>query len=165
MSHEEFSRILSQSGSKQRNMSIFMFVVGGIFMAVAAAAPDNVTLWARIFMGVLSGLCVVGAVALFRKAGKSRAQVKNGTHPLLNAIQNGDRSYVTWFYEEIVTVNNVNTTAAHQILIFDRNNTSATVSVKGAQVADIFQYLHTHFPEALMGYSEENKKRYKQHTA
>lgn len=165
MTHEEFSQLLSKSGSRQRNMAIFILIVGIIFLGIIPAAPDNIKLGGIIFMGVLSGLCVLGGVALIRKATQTRSQVKNGQHPLLNAIQNGDGDYVEWFYEEIVTVKNVDATAAHQIWIHDRHNKFITLSVKGTQAQGILEYLQQHFPEALVGYSDENKKRHKQRRA
>lgn len=141
-------------------MAIFILIVGILFLGITLSTPDNVKLGGIIFMGVLSGLCIVGGVALIRKAVQTRSQVKNGQHPLVNAVQNGDTGYVEWFYEEIVTVKNVDTTAAHQIWIHDRHNKCITLSVKGTQVQGILKYLQQHFPDALVGYSDENKKRY-----
>lgn len=163
MTNEEFLKLIAKSGSKQMVGGIIMIVIGLLIGVGTIFGGDEVGTGGIVFLWILTGICLLVAVITIRKSTKTSSQIKNGQHPLANAIQNGDKSYVLWIYEQIITSSGIN--AAHQIWICYPNKKFDTISVKGAVAQDLLQYLADKFPNALVGYTPENQKRYKEMTA
>ena len=162
MTHEEFLGLISKTSRKQIIGGIFILVFGLLLGAIMLTGVDNPKTGTKIFIYILGAICLLIGIVMLRKAIQTQSQLKNRQHPLVNAINSGDTSYVAWFYEHKVTANKVEATSAHQIWIYDRHNKFITISVKKSKVEELMGYLYQHFPAALVGYTDENKALYKQ---
>ena len=163
MTNDQFFTLLSKTHTKNIRIGIFILLFGLITVigAVAFGGADFGN-FGKIFMLALGGLCILLGIFMPLKAINAGKDLKAGKHPLAKAILENDKNYVLWFHEQVYTVENVKQTAAHQIWIYNRNNKADTISVKRNDTNDVMNFLAEKFPDALMGYSEEFKKKYNQ---
>lgn len=160
MTNDDFFALVAKSSRKQLILGIFLLVIGlgmlaGLLMGMDPEAKTSV----RIGVYVLSALILLIGGFSFIKAISTSSQLKNGQPPLANAILNGDRSFIVWYYEYIVQSA---AASSHNIWLFDQNNKNIVISVKKNTVPHVFAYLQAHFPYSLVGYTDENKKLVKE---
>lgn len=165
MTDQEFSTLISKTSKKNRIIGLFFLIFGLGMLAVLTLTNQNLTTGLTIGAWVIISLLIFLGVFSIAMASKTLSQINNGTHPLINAIQTGDQSYVVWFHEQVITTENIQATATHQFWIYNKNNKSTIVSIKRTQTQELFDYLATRFPNAIMGYSTENRDLYKQRIA
>jgi len=164
MTNEEFFRLIAKTTKKNRIIGmVFTLVATFGFAGIVIKGTGTVTTGGVIALYVLLGLILLIGIFTVVKSAQAASQIKNGKHPLIQAILSGDTSFVVWFYQQITTTKNVDAdiAAAHQIWVCDRNNKHTIISVKGRQASDVLNYLAGKFPNALMGYSKENQQEYK----
>ncbi len=151
MDHNEFLKLLSKSSRKQRNVSIFILIIGLLFVAGAVVKFDTMGTTGQIVLGSSGGICILLAVFMIVKAAKMAAEVKSGEHPLLKAMMTGDQNFVLWVYQHVTTVNNVQRTADHQVWIYSSSNKPIILFTKGSNAGSIIEYVSSKFPNALVG--------------
>lgn len=139
---------------------IFLFGAGLIALAITGADPKGNSTGQKVFLVLFGILCAaVGGLILFVQIRTSR-WIKQGRHPLINAIKSGDTSFVLWFYEQIFKVKNGG--SSYQIWIMCNGNRHFIINLgfKNSKAADIMKYLTEKFPSAVQGYSKENEDFY-----
>lgn len=163
MTNAEFYRLIGRSGKRTFIIGICILIFGaGMTLLAALGLDKEASSGTTIFVYVFGGICILLGLLMVVKARQSNAQIKNGQHPLAQAIEKGDGRFVLWYFEQIITTQNYKPTAAHQIWIYDQRNKATIISVPSGQVEAVFQFLALRFPGALVGYSEENQRRYKE---
>jgi len=164
MNHETFKEILAKSGKKQVRIGILLFGIGLLFTAIPFLDPSDVGTGGLIALIILAGVTLLLGFYLIYAGRRTKAQLSRGNHPLMSAILNNDQLFILWFHEQVTAVKNFESRADHQIWLYHRSNKPITISVKKDQVEPTMNYLHIHFPNALVGFNEENRKKMKEMT-
>jgi len=147
-----FKKMLTKSDRKLRAGGITLLVIGG-FVYIPFFVSDG-GMAALIIASIISlmGLFVV------IKAVKSLRSIRNGEHPVLNAIIKKNSSYLIWIYNEITTTNTNGYESTHcTVRMFTKNKRhSYSLIVKSIEDANgLLHYLGESFPDAYVGYDDE----------
>lgn len=164
MNRQEFEQIIGKSNIKQLIIGIFIFAFGAfiawLVLSGADSEMDDMSIGGMIVIWILCGLCLLFGGALIWMPIKTSRQVKSGNHPILKAIDTGDRGFVVWAYEHITQVKGGG--KDHFVYVFTREGKQINLSVKGKRVQEILTFIQNEFPNAFIGFSEEQQQRYKQ---
>jgi hypothetical protein len=162
MTLDEFKKTIARSIIKNTivGSGIFLFGVFIAWLILSGADPEPMSVGGLIVLWVLAVICLfVGFCIVFFPV-KAAADVRKGRHEVVRAIQQGDSSYVLWFYEYITQVKNGG--SDHQVWIFGKDGRRFTIATNAKKAKEILEYLHQQFPPALYGYSKEFELLYEQ---
>jgi len=113
-----------------------------------------------VVIWILAGLCVlIGGFTVYNVI-KGKMLRSKGTHPLLHAIENKETDFAVWMYENVSSVKGGG--SSHAIYITTKYDKLITITVKGKRVQELLKYLHSQFPSAELGYSDEIVARIKE---
>lgn len=162
MNDQDFLKLINKSGVKNIIIGIFILAFGAFIIWLQASGVDKqgTTVAGSVVLYTLAGLCLLIGFMLIYLPVKASSQIKNGKHPLVNAINNNDSGYVIWFYEYVVQVKGGGT--AHQVWVYGQDKKRYTISTKRVKTTDVLEYLAGKFPSAMCGYSKELEAAYKQ---
>ena len=137
-------------------------VPGAVCLLVFAGLEDGTNIAGFILLAIfgLLGLLVMVITA------KKKQSIKNGTDPLVNALDNNVKDYVVWFHgiitrqqgSPIKELNN------YQVVVYSAEMKKAvSVAAKNEKAYnEIILFLETKFPNAETGYDAETKQRMKE---
>ncbi len=162
MNHESFKMILAKSAKKQFRIGVLLGIIGLLFAAIPFLDPADIGTGGLIVFIILTCLTLFIGVFLIYLGRKTTNQLKFDNHPLMAAILNGDQTFILWFHEQVTTVKNFESRADYQIWLYHRSIKPITISVKKGEVEGTMSYLSQHFPNALVGFTEENRKKMKE---
>lgn len=112
------------------------------------------------------GLCIFGPFTLigllmFITSNQKKQKIKSGDHELIKAIQN-KTDLVVWVYQQTMTTQHemmAKKSKNFHIMIHKKDGKFLQFMPKTeAQVQAMIQFLSEQFPNAVIGYSEENRK-------
>lgn len=110
---------------------------------------------------VFAGIFVLAGLLLLIVPIRASLNMKNGKHPLVNAITQNDTQYVLWMYEYITRVRSGPATRTdHKIWILCRDRKHFSVDVKKSKAQEVIDYLSLKFPSAVVGYTKELEDEY-----
>lgn len=157
ISNEEFIKSMTKSGKKHAiiGICIFLFGVFIIWLGLSGVdkSADEMGTGGKIVLWVLALLCLFMGFLLVFKQMKTTSQVKGGKHPLVNAINQNDGTYLLWIYENVVHVKGGGSN--HQVWAVGKEGKRYTIEAKKDKIEGIINYLGNKFPQALVGYSKE----------
>ena len=157
ITNEEFITSLTKSGKKHAIIGICIFIFGAFIIWLALSgvdsSADDMGTGGKIVLWVLALLCVFIGLLLVFKQMKTSSQIKNGKHPLINAINQNDASYLLWVYENVVNVKGGGSN--HQVWAVAKGGNRYTIEAKKDKIEGIINYLASKFPQAEVGYSKE----------
>lgn len=119
-------------------------------------------------LGGLITLIVFTLIGLLvmRVSGKKKANIKNGTDPLIHAIDNNITDHVVWFHGVVTSQQGmpIKDLSSYTIMIYTKDfKKTTTLGAKNEKTYDeIMLFLENKFPDAEMGHSPEIKKLMKE---
>ncbi|UKN00132.1 hypothetical protein K6119_10340 [Paracrocinitomix mangrovi] len=157
----DFKKILGKSNTKKSIIATFILLFGvfmlWLILSGADSEMDEVGVGGLIVLWVLIAICIlIGGFILFQSI-KSTMDIKNGKHGIVAAINEGNKGYLIWIYEHVTSVKGGG--SDHYIYAYADNGQLHTISIKKKRVKGIFDFLSTHFPNAVLGYDDEIAKR------
>ena len=157
MGTELIKNRLAKNGRSQIIIGIIVIVIGLGFIALFTSGvgdKSELSEIGEVFLWLLFGGFVVLGLIVMIKGMQLKKSVVDGSHPLINAINNGDKGFVIWFYEHMTTVNGGNPT--YQILMYSIDKKCYRIGLKNeSQSKEVFQLLNSCFPNAILGYTPE----------
>ncbi|WP_412476417.1 DUF6709 family protein [Flavobacterium sp. TBRC 19031] len=155
MNFETFKSILIKSNKRILLVSILIFLIG-IPMAVGSwfANHNKAGL-------IISIIFILLGVFMLSKAIKDLKKIKNDTLPILYAIKNKQSDYIVWIYQkEIISkVEGVKVGKSNNIIVCSKDNKHIEFVLNNSiSPESVISYLSNAFPNAYLGYTDENKK-------
>lgn len=142
-----------------KNLSIGILLLSfGIFVAwlrETSTTIDNRNIPAGGFVifWVMVGLFTFLGSFIIIKGINDAQKLRSDNLPILNAIKNGDKTFLIWIYEYITSVKGG--VPDHQVRTYTRNGVSIIFSVRKKRVQDVMSYLKQEFPGATLGWTAE----------
>ena len=137
---------------------IFMF---GVFIAWMLSGADSesedMTIGGLIVIWTLAVLCLFFGFFITFMPVRDYLKVRKGDHPLVNAIEQGNKGYLIWVYEYVTQVQGGG--SDHQVWAYSQDGEKHILSLKQKRIAEVIEYLSQQFPNAVVGYSEEIRER------
>lgn len=158
MNYVEFKKILKKSSVKILVVGVVITLVGLPFLGANFYDESKTSYW--IFGILFSAIGLLIVIKSILELGK----IKSDTHPLLNAIVKGDKSYLIWVYQKqiISKVEGANVgKSTNMMLVSKENKLIEIVLNKSTSPSEFTQYVINQFPNALVGFSEENELKVK----
>ena len=155
-----FKKAISKSFAK--NIIIGTCIIAfGVFitwliLSGADSEMDDIPLGGMIVIWTLAGLCLFFGGAITLKHISEAIKMRKGDHPVVNAIETGDKGYLVWIYENVISVQGGG--SDHQIWSYTQDGKHHVMSLKAKRVKEVIKYLQEQFPQAVVGYSEEIKE-------
>lgn len=164
MDLSEFKKMITKSDKKNIivGSGIFLFGVFIVWLVLSGAdsEADEIGTGGMIVLWSLVGCCLLFGGVLIINPIKSYFSVKSGKHPLVNAIQSGDKGYLVWIYEHVTSVQGGGTD--HRIYIYNRDGKMTNLALKQKRIQPTIAFLAEQFPNAVLGYSDDIAARMKQ---
>lgn len=158
MNYETFKTLISKS-------KIRMAVIGGVIALAGAAMLISIFMMpdAKIVYWIVTGIFVVLGFPLLILSLRDLSRIKSGTWPFLKAINEGQREYIVWIYnnEIISNVSGVDVGKSSNIVLYDRHGKMIQVVLgkkASASANDVISYLASEFPNAHVGYSDQTRE-------
>jgi len=141
---------------------IFLFGVFIAWLVLSGADSEmkDMGIGGYIVIWALAGICLFFGFFITFQHVRDHLRVKKGDHPIVKAIESGDKGHIIWMYEYITQVQGGG--SDHQIWTFDREGKKFILSLKAKLVQEVMQYLKLQFPNAVLGYSEEIRENMSQ---
>ena len=152
-----FRKAISKSFVKNIIIGTCITAFGGfiawLILSGADSEMDDIPAGGMIVIWTLAGLCFFfGGLITFKHVREAFA-LRSGKHPVLSAIKNGDKGYLVWIYENVISVQGGG--SDHQIWSYSHDGKQHIMSIKGKRVKEVIKFLQEQFPNAVMGYSDE----------
>ncbi len=164
MERAEFEKLIGKSNVKSIVVGLFILVFGvfiiWLMLSGADSEMDDIPLGGMIVLWALAALTVFAGLLLIYIPVKTKRQINNGNHPILSAMDRNDHTFIVWIYEHITQVQGGGSN--HQIYIFLKNGKRINIGSNQNQSQEIIHYLSSEFPDAILGYSEENESLHKE---
>ena len=162
---------LSEFKKKLRKGNITVMIVGlfvlafGVFIAwlyfSGADKSSDIGVGGEIVLIILIIICVgVGGLMMYTTF-KNGMLVRGGKHGIVKAINEGDKSYLVWIFENIT---NSNGTTLHAIWAYNSQGKQYNIRVKKNEVKKYIAFLSSHFPNAVLGYTDDMAEKMKRNT-
>lgn len=157
MDLNEFKKTITKSDIKKIIVALFIFLFGvfivWLILSGADSEMDDVGTGGMVVLWVLGGLCLFIGAVLSWISFKSIAQVRSGNHPIVAAIENGDKGHLVWIYQFTASVQGGG--KDHSVWAFSSNGKHYALNVKAKRIQPIIKYLAAQFPQAAVGYTDE----------
>lgn len=154
MDYSGFQTVLTKSKRKMAIVGVFILIVGLPFIIAVFASENKVLYWVFGLLFSLLGLFMI--ITSVRDLSK----MKNGDLPILKAINQKEQDYLVWIYlKQINTkVEGIQAgTAQNLVLVTKNGKTQELVLGKKTPVSELVDYLSEQFPNAYVGYSDDNR--------
>lgn len=163
MNLEQFKLELIAAQKRILKYGLWFFLISGIVAVLVIVFGGGFD------RSVIIGLCFTGLFLLIGffmmfTSFKWIQQIKSGEYELIKAIENklDFPDYIVWIYQStMVTEHNVIAKKSKNYHLVVNNNKGRVFQFMPnteQQVQDMIEFLSERFPNALVGYSEENKK-------
>lgn len=165
MELNDFKKIIGKSNTKNIiiGSGIFLFGIFIVWLVLSGADSemDDIGTGGMVVIWILAALCLLFGGVLIINPIRSYAQVKSGKHPIIHAINSGDKGYLVWIYEHITQVQGGG--SDHQVWAFSGSGKKFILSIKAKPVQEVIGFLSKEFPNAVLGWSEDMEKQMKGH--
>lgn len=158
MNYEKFKTLLSTS-------KIRMSIMGGVFALVGIAMTISLIVIheTKVAFWIMTGLFLVLGFPILILSLRDLSRIRSGTLPLLKAINEHQKDYIVWIYnnEVISNVSGVAVGKSSNIVLYDRHGKTIQVILgkKASLSADaVVNYLASEFPDADTGYSDQTRE-------
>jgi hypothetical protein len=170
MNDQEFLKLVNKTTRRNLIIGIFITALGGFMLWLGLSGVDSemasMSKGGIIAFYVFTGIFLAVGLLMISIAVRAKSKIKNGSHPLVNAIEKSGSDYVIWFYEYVVEASaGPAKNTGHSIWIRCADKKQYTINVKKGMVQDALSYLSNKFPNALVGYSKDLEKAYKERLA
>jgi len=158
----DLKKELGRSDVKNFIVGFFIFAFGAFIAWMIIADVDkssDVGEGGMVILWILAGICLLLGGFMCFKVVQGKIQRSNGTHPLLSAIERNEGDFIVWMYEHVSSIKGGG--SSHAIWLHRKDGKLITVTVKGKRVKELLQYLHSQFPYADLGYTDELAAKYK----
>ena len=159
MDNKEFKSELIKSYNQLFKIGLILFLICGL-----------ITLSILIFMGLsertaIAGLSIFGlfvfiGATMMISSLMIKQKIKTDRHELLIAIRNND-NFLVWIYEHIMTTQHELSNKQHKnymVTAYKKDGKILKFMLKEqSKVHDMIEYLSSEFPNALTGFTEENR--------
>lgn len=160
-----FKKVIGKSNVKNIivGSGIFLFgiFIAWLILSGADSEMEDMGTARMVVLWVLAGLCLLFGGVLIINPIRSFMQIKNGKHPVVQAIETGNQGFIIWVYEHITTVQGGG--SDHQVWAFSEDGKKFILSIKGKRVKEVMEYLSQQFPQATFGWTEEIEQQMKNH--
>lgn len=153
MNYSEFKTILAKSKRKIGLIGLFITLFSILLLFVNKASEGSTAGYIIIGLMLLIGLIMMISF-------KDLIAIKSDEYPLLKAIKEHQSDFVIWMYQKQITstVEGINAGTSNNLIVCTKNDKMHEIVLgKKTSPADLINYLHTEFPEALIGFTDENK--------
>ena len=170
MNDQEFLKLINKTTRRNLIIGVFITAFAGFMFWLGLSGADSemasMSKGGIITFYVFAGVFLAVGFLMIVIAVRAKSKIKNGSHPLVNAIEKGGSDYVLWFYEYVVEASaGPAKNTGHSIWIRCADKKQYTINVKKGMVQDALSYLSNKFPNALVGYSKDLEKAYKERVA
>ncbi|MDX2361252.1 MAG: hypothetical protein QNK23_10625 [Crocinitomicaceae bacterium] len=152
----------SKNGVKAGIFFTVTCIPGGICLLLFAEEFNAIEITGLVILFFLGGL---GTLMIVKARNKIEA-IKNGTDPLMSAIENNDSEHVFWFFGIITTQegNPIKSMRTFQISVYSHPKNKGTLLLFKNEESynETMVFLESKFPKAALGYSAEVKKEMKE---
>jgi len=164
MEIQEFKKAISKSHTKNiivgTGITLFGVFIVWLVLSGADSEMDDMGVGGMIVIWILAGICLLFGIGITAMHIKDAIRMKKGEHPVVNAIQEGDKGFLIWMYEYVTQVQGGG--SDHQVWAYDREGQKMILSLKKKRVQEVLKYLSEQFPNAVVGYSEEIREQMSQ---
>lgn len=142
-------------------MFFFFAAVVATLVIIFVGLSDRSGKVGMIFIGMFLVIGLVMMIKSLNEIGK----IRSGEHGLIKAIENklDYPDYVVWIYQLTMVTKHemIEHKSRHASLIIRNNIGKSLVFMPNSeeQVHDLIDFLSSEFPNALVGFSEENRKK------
>lgn len=166
MNDQEFLKLINKTSRRNLIIGICITAFAGFMFWLGLSGADSemasMSKGGIITFYVFAGVFLAVGLLMIVIAVRTKSKIKNGSHPLVNAIEKSGSDYVLWFYEYVVEASaGPAKNTGHSIWIRCTDKKQYTINVKKNMVQDALAYLSAKFPNALVGYSKEIETEYK----
>ncbi len=167
MQDADFLKMINRSAIKMGIIGFFVLAFGlfMVWLFFSGADPEAQELGTagKVTGFIFAGIFILVGLLMLLIPIRASLKIKQGKHPLVNAVTSNDPAYILWYYEHITHVKSGPArNTAHTIWMLGRDKKQYTLGVKKGKVEEIFNYLASKFPNALVGYSKELETAYEQ---
>lgn len=152
-----FRKAISKSFTKNiiigTCITAFGIFIAWLVLSGADSEIDDMPIGGMIVIWTLAALCFFFGGVITIKHIKEAIGMRTGKHPVINAIESGDKGYLVWVYENVISVQGGG--SDHQIWSYTRDGEQHILSLKGKRIKEVMTYLKEQFPNAVFGYSDE----------
>lgn len=157
MDIQTFKKAISKSHTKNiivgSCITLFGVFIVWLILSGADSEMDDMGVGGLIVIWILAGICLLFGGGITFMHVKDALRMKKGDHPVINAIEQGDKGFLVWVYEYVTQVQGGG--SDHQIWAYDREGNKMVLSLKKKRVQEVMTYLSDQFPAMVVGYSEE----------
>jgi hypothetical protein len=165
MEIKDFKKVIGKSNTKNIivGSGIFLFGIFIVWLILSGADSemDDMGVGGMVVLWILAGLCLLFGGVLIINPIRSFMQVKSGKHPVVHAIESGNKGFIVWIYENITQVQGGG--SDHQIWAFTEDGKKLILSIKGKRVQEVINYLSQQFPNAVVGWTEDIEEQMQQY--
>lgn len=158
MDVHRLKKIISASHIRISLVVILIFALACVFIYGALTTEKG----SPIAQAIIGGLLLLASFIVWFKSFRALYQIRTNQHPLIEAIEHDDQSYLLWVYN-----NQINTTLgsdgpvvgkSYNVSYYARGGeNSEMVLRKKDSPEELISYLSRCFPQALIGYTPEHK--------
>lgn len=159
-----FKKAYLKTAQKGFAAGIFLVLFGlpaAICILIFAGLTDGTTITGFIML-MIFGLLGIMVIVI---TSKKKAKIKDGSDPLIQALDTNDQQYVVWFHGVVMEMqgSTLKELQRYMVSIYSSEMKKAvTVSIKNEKsYKEILHFLGTKFPTAETGYDAETKRRMK----
>lgn len=157
MDINEFKKAISKSFTKNIIGGAGITLFGVLIISLVVAGVDtemkDMSTGGMIVIWLLAAICLLFGISIITVNLKGAIRMKKGQHPIVNAIQSGEKDFLIWMYEYVTKVKGGG--SDHQVWAYDKDGNKVILSLRKKRVRKVLNYLSQEFPDAAVGYSEE----------
>jgi len=165
MQDSDFIKMIAKTGRRMGIIGFFILafavLMAWIFFSGVDSESEGMGTGGKITGLIFVLLFVFVGILMLVISIRTSSKIRQGKHPLINALSGNGDPYILWYYEHVTHVKSgpaKNT--AHNIWLLGRDKKQYTINVKKGKVEEAFDYLATKFPNAMVGYSKEMEAAY-----
>lgn len=154
MDYSGFQSVLTRSKRKIAIVGVILALCGAPFIIAVIVSESRAMYWGfGLFFVLLGVLITIISV-------RDLSKMKSGKLPLLNAMNGNERDYLVWIYLKQINskVEGVKVGTAHNVVLYTKHNKMQELVLgKKTSPEEVINFLHSQFPEAYVGYTDENR--------
>lgn len=159
MTLQAFKFELEKSYNQLQRIGLILFLLFGSICTLTLIFVSEYDRSIIIFL-CLFGLFAPLGFFMFLTSIRNKKKVRNGEHEILEAINTGN-DFVVWFFQHtLITKNELITkkNKSHSLQIYTKGGKPIRFMIKSEErLHEMIAFLSGHFPNALIGYTEENR--------
>lgn len=158
MNYIEFKAVLKKSSVKILIIGIFVLLIGLPILGANFYDESKTSYWVIGLLFVALGLLMTVKPIL------DISSIKSDNHPILKSIQTGTKDFIVWVYIKEITskVEGVKVGKSNNVVIVTKLNKMIELVLNNkTSPEELIEYVKSQFPNALVGYTDENSEKVK----